>query len=194
MARLMAVEHTAWNDHDHAQQQDGGEFDGAVKIMGKDDRPMDPRELFVRVRARLKAAVGEDVFNSWFARLELEEFVEDLAHLSVPTRFLCSWIQSNYAEKILDAFKAETQSLTRLHFTVRVNGQARPRIAQHAEPVHHVERAEVATPTLTRTTREPAMAQRGDALSGSVLDPKMTFDDFVVGSPNEIALGVARQV
>ena len=57
-------------------------------------------ELFQRVRARLRAAVGEDVFNSWFARLELEEIVEDKAHLSVPTRFLCSWIQSNYAEKI----------------------------------------------------------------------------------------------
>src|SRR4051794_3432177 len=57
-------------------------------------------ELFQRVRARLRAAVGEDVFNSWFARLELEEVVDDKAHLSVPTRFLCSWIQSNYAEKI----------------------------------------------------------------------------------------------
>src|SRR5690242_19657409 len=54
-------------------------------------------EIFQRVRARLRAAVGEDVFSSWFARLELEEIVDDKAHLSVPTRFLCSWIQSNYA-------------------------------------------------------------------------------------------------
>ena len=47
-------------------------------------------ELFQRVRARLRAQVGEDVFNSWFARLELEEIVDDKAHLSVPTRFLMS--------------------------------------------------------------------------------------------------------
>src|SRR5687768_15098813 len=134
MARQMAVEHSAWTDSDHSEQTDGGADDEAVTIMGKDDKPMEPRELFVRVRARMKAAVGEDVFNSWFARLELEEIVEDLAHLSVPTRFLCSWIQSNYAEKILDGFKAETPSVRRLHFTVRVNGQARPRMIPSAEP------------------------------------------------------------
>src|SRR5690606_8422864 len=56
--------------------------------------------IWTRVRARLKAMVGDDVFVSWFARLELEEIVGDLAHLSVPTRFLCSWIQSNYSEKL----------------------------------------------------------------------------------------------
>src|SRR6476469_833640 len=85
-------------------------------------------ELFQRVRARLRAAMGEDVFNSWFARLELEEIVDDKAHLSVPTRFLCSWIQSNYADRILETFKTEAPDVARLHFTVRVNGQARPRL------------------------------------------------------------------
>ena len=51
MARFTAAERTAWNDHDHAQHQDGGELDGAVTIMGRDERPIDPRELFVRIRA-----------------------------------------------------------------------------------------------------------------------------------------------
>src|SRR5687768_1359037 len=193
MARQMAVEHSAWTDSDHSEQTDGGADDEAVTIMGKDDKPMDPRELFVRVRARMKAAVGEDVFNSWFARLELEEFVEDLAHLSVPTRFLCSWIQSNYAEKILDAFKAETAAVARLHFTVRVNGQARPRITPPAEPAAEAPPA----PRPTRPSAEggaAAPAPRGDALSGSSLDATMTFDDLVIGASNEIALGVARQV
>src|SRR3569833_344019 len=128
-------------------------------------------ELFQRVRARLRAAVGEDVFNSWFARHELEEIVDDKAHLSEPTRFLCSWIQSNYAEKLLDTFKSESPGITRLHFTVRVNGQARPRLAAPVEATPEVE-AEVA-PTL-KIHRDTA-APRGDALSGSALDPKMTF-------------------
>jgi chromosomal replication initiation ATPase DnaA len=56
--------------------------------------------------------------------MELEELVDDVAHLSVPTRFLCSWVQSNYADKILAAFTADAASITRLHFTVRVNGQS----------------------------------------------------------------------
>jgi len=167
-------------------------------MMGKDGQSLGSNELFQRVRARLRAAVGEDVFNSWFARLELEEIVDDLAHLSVPTRFLCSWVQSNYAEKILDAFRAEAAGLTRLHFTVRVNGQARPRL-QQSEPTPEPVEPETtpATPATPRASREPqaaAPAPRGDALSGSALDPKMTFDNFVVGSSNEMALQVAKQV
>src|SRR3569833_891674 len=147
-------------------------------------------ELFQRVRARLRAAVGEDVFNSWFARLELEEIVDDKAHLSVPTRFLCSWIQSNYAEKLLDTFKAESPEISRLHFTVRVNGQARPRLSAPVEAAPEVEAEAAPTLKIHRDTTPP----RGDALSGSALDPKMTFDSFVPGPSNEIALGIAKQV
>ncbi len=152
-------------------------------------------ELFQRIRTRLRAAVGEDVFNSWFARLELEEIVDDKAHLSVPTRFLCSWIQSNYAEKILDTFRTEMPGVSRLHFTVRVNGQARPRLEKPAEPAGEpeIETAPVAAISTLRPQRE-ATPPKGDALSGSSLDPKMTFDTFVAGGSNEIALGIARQV
>jgi len=148
------------------------------------------RELFQRVRARLRAAMGEDVFNSWFARLELEEIVDDKAHLSVPTRFLCSWIQSNYAEKILEIFRTETTDITRLHFTVRVNGQARPRLTPLVEAIAEPE----ADPAPTLKVQRELSAPRGDALSGSALDPKMTFDTFVPGASNEIALGIAKQV
>ncbi|MEP7239913.1 MAG: chromosomal replication initiator protein DnaA [Devosia sp.] len=154
--------------------------------------PRTEQELFQRVRARLRAMFGEDVFNSWFARLELEEIVDDKAHLSVPTRFLCSWVQSNYAEKILDTFKAEAPAVGRLHFTVRVNGQARPRLNAPIElPVEpEMEPAAVASAKPARDMSAP----RGDALSGSAIDPKMTFDAFVPGASNEIALGIAKQI
>ena len=193
MTNSAVVGHADWGGvaKVHKQRQENG--NAVVTIMGNDGKT--PAELFTRIRARLKAAVGEDVYNSWFARLELEEIVDDLAHLSVPTRFLCSWVQSNYAEKILEAFRAESASIARLHFTVRINGQARPRLTPPAETASEP-RAETA-PAASRPAREhatPAAAPRADALSGSALDPKMTFDSFVAGAPNEIALGVARQV
>ena len=86
----------------------GGHNKGLIAAMGEE---RSEAELFQRVRARLRAQVGEDVFNSWFARLELEEIVDDKAHLSVPTRFLCSWIQSNYSDKILETFKSENPGI-----------------------------------------------------------------------------------
>ena len=161
---------------------------------GGKDKPMGGVELYQRVRARLRAGVGEDVFNSWFARLELEEMVDDVVHLSVPTRFLLSWIQSNYAERILEAFRAETPAVARLHLTVRVNGQARPRMAAPPDATAAEPAAPATVSALPRGPRGDAAAPRTDALSGSALDPKMTFDSFVAGAPNEIALGVAKQV
>jgi chromosomal replication initiator protein len=163
-----------------------------LKVMGDDnDGDKDQRELFNRVRARLKAGVGEDIFNSWFARIELEELVDEIAHLSVPTRFLSSWVQSNYAERILEAFRAEDPAISRLHFTVRVTGQPRPRLSPPPEVAHEPEPESV--PAASKPQRD-AQAPRGDALSGSALDPKMTFDTFLAGASNEIALGVAKQV
>lgn len=149
------------------------------------------KQTWERVRKILRAALGEDVFASWFARLEYEETVDDLVHLSVPTRFLCSWVQSNYAERILQAFQQETKSVQRLHFTVRVNGQARPRLVPQQNPDATSPSASI--PAEVRPV-PAAQAARVDALSGSALDPKMRFDTFVPGGPNEIALGVARQV
>lgn len=159
--------------------------------------PEPQRDLWNRVRARLKASVGEDVFTSWFARLELEEIVADLAHLSAPTRFLCSWVQSNYADRILEAFQQDSEAIGRLQITLRINGQARPRLAQsQPETAQSTTSPQVSappTPSVPRLVRDNS-AQKGDALSGSAIDARMTFESFVAGGPNEMALGVARQI
>jgi len=195
MARAAAAERAGWNEINQSKEV-GDSGNGAETIMGRDGKPTDSRELFVRVRARLKAGVGEDVFNSWFARLELEELVDDVAHLSVPTRFLCSWVQSNYADKILAAFTAESASIARLHFTVRVNGQPIKKIVPPAEPDQLPAPAPRPTRPFSGGAEAATPAARGtsDALSGSALDPKMTFDEFVGGEPNQMAMQVARQV
>jgi chromosomal replication initiator protein len=149
-------------------------------------------ELFQRVRARLRAQVGEDVFNSWFARLELEEIVDDRVLMRVPTRFLCSWIQSNYADKLLTVFKTEISTLERVQLTVRVNGQPRPRTEKPAEPA--IEQPAEPPPQAAKPATRETTPPKGDALSGSALDPKMPFENFVAGGSNEIALGIAKQV
>ncbi|HUH76713.1 MAG TPA: DnaA N-terminal domain-containing protein, partial [Devosia sp.] len=71
------------------------------------------RDLWNRVRALIKTAVGMDVFTSWFASLELEEIVDDVVHLSAPTRFLCSWVQSNYSDQLLEAFRHDLEHMSR---------------------------------------------------------------------------------
>ena len=169
--------------------------------MSAPDSTEGQRELWNRVRARIKASVGVDVFTSWFASLELEEVVDDVVHLSAPTRFLCSWVQSNYADRILEAFRQDAEDVSRIQVTLRVNGQARPRLAQPAAEAvaqssgqDHIATSPApqapATPRLIRDNT----ATKGDALSGSAIDARMTFETFVAGEANEMAFGVAKQI
>ncbi len=65
------------------------------------------QERWLRVKARLRAEVGEEMFKSWFAAMDLVAVEGDTVRLSVPTRFLKSWVQSHYADKLLACWKAE---------------------------------------------------------------------------------------
>ncbi|GLQ16963.1 chromosomal replication initiator protein DnaA [Maritalea porphyrae] len=169
-----------------AKQQGGT----AMDLSGGDNK-----QLWTRVKKRLWASVGEDVFNSWFARLELVELDGDLAHLSVPTRFLCSWILSNYQDRIIEAFQGENQDVQTLQITVRVNGQVQTKqTAKQDEPAAQTTPTPKVSATIRTGAKHNARIKQGDALSGSALDPKLTFDTFVAGSANEMALGAAKQV
>src|SRR5262245_36996904 len=77
------------------------------------------QERWERVKNRLRAEVGEEIFQSWFARMELERVHEGMAHLSVPTRFLKSWIQSHYIERLLTCWQSEHSEIQKLDVSVR---------------------------------------------------------------------------
>ena len=76
-------------------------------------------ESWDRVSRRLRAELGEEVFTSWFARLEIDGVVGGTAQLSVPTKFLKSWIQSHYLDRMLAILSAEVEGVQGLAIGVR---------------------------------------------------------------------------
>ena len=72
-----------------------------------------------KVKKRLQAEVGDDIYSSWFARMDLEAIEDGTVRLSVPTRFLKSWIQSHYAERVLACWQAEATEVGRIELIVR---------------------------------------------------------------------------
>ena len=154
------------------------------------------QERWTRVKERLRVEVGEDVFSSWFARMELDLIEDDTVKLSVPTRFLKSWIQSHYAEKLLGCWQAELPTILRIELTVR--SAAIRSLPPKSKPVEAA--------AVTRETREhrtiggeprpgaaPVSAVH-EALGGSPLDPRLCFETFVVGRSNTLAHAAAKQV
>src|SRR5207253_6502709 len=77
------------------------------------------QECWLRVQQRLRAVVGEEIFTSWFAAMGHDAIEGDLVRLSVPTRFLKSWVQSHYADKLLTCWKTELPAVRRIDLAVR---------------------------------------------------------------------------
>src|ERR1700733_10075895 len=76
-------------------------------------------ESWKRCGLRLRAELGEDVFTSWFGSLTLESIVAGRAHFSISTRFLKSWIEAHYRERILAALEAEIGGVVALEGSLR---------------------------------------------------------------------------
>jgi chromosomal replication initiator protein len=150
---------------------------------------------WTRVRDRLRAEVGDDIYSSWFARMELEGSQGDTVKLSVPTRFLKSWIQSHYAERMLACWQAEDCGFARIELTVRSSMRALPSKNKPAEmPVTQHETGDVKRNGADRRLPSGPISGLHESLGGSPLDPRLTFETFVVGRCNTLAHAAARQV
>jgi chromosomal replication initiator protein len=149
------------------------------------------QELWLRVKGRLRAEVGEDIYSSWFARMDLEGIEEETVRMSVPTRFLRSWIQSHYAERVLACWQAEQEKVGRIELMVR-SSVLRPLPVKPAEQAVR-EIREVKFNGDARYVAGPVSAAH-DSLGGSPLDPRLTFESFVVGRSNTLAHAAAKQV
>ena len=156
--------------------------------------PEHSQHHWTQVKTRLRAEVGEDIFSSWFARIELDGIAGDTVSLSVPTRFLRSWIQSHYAEKVLACWQGVDTNITRVDLTVRtaVIRQAITVPVKAPEPPRQMRDAKL-DGAMFRNGSAPAASQH-EALGGSPLDGRLTFDSFVVGRSNSLAHAAAMQV
>lgn len=97
-------------------------------------RESEAREIWARVKRRLRAELGEDVYTSWFARLELTACESGCARLSVPTRFLKSWIEAHYLDRVLAIYRAEDAAVERLALSVRGAMMREPAGQRRADP------------------------------------------------------------
>src|SRR6266436_5805174 len=151
------------------------------------------QDRWQRARERLRAEVGDEVFTSWFARMELEAVEGDTVKLSVATRFLKSWIQSHYAERLMACLQAEFGSVSRIEITVR-SGVLRtlPPKSKVAEQPATIREPRGAGTEILNPAAPISVAH--EALGGSPLDPRLTFDTFILGRSNSLAHAAAKQV
>jgi len=146
-------------------------------------------EVWRRGAERLRVGLGEDVFNSWFGGLRLEEFISGRARFSVSTRFLKSWIEAHYQEKLFSALAAELDGVIAVEIHVRSNQPSPVRLADTQSTAAPNDAARPTLLVAKRLSEGEARAQLG-----SPLDRRLTFATFIAGRANELALSLARKL
>jgi len=154
-----------------------------------------------RVRVRLRAEVGEAAFRSWLHPLRLDGVRDGQVKMALPTRFMRDWVMTHYADRLRSLWTGENPGVKAIEIVVaappRTLVQREAPAAAVAAPGAAEHRAGAAPAPLLEAART-AMAEAEPGLSPSAftapLDPRLTFENFVVGKPNELAFAAARRV
>ncbi len=139
-------------------------------------------EQWGQVRSGLRKTLGKSNYSNWIEPLEFVDVRDGVARFLAPTDFLGNWVERNFADKILAQMGGMGIAVSRLSFSV-APASSRPR--RTASPASGQSASGVAGPT--------PIADR-KAFPGAPLDERFTFENFVVGKPNELAHAAARRV
>jgi chromosomal replication initiator protein len=137
---------------------------------------------WARIRGRMQGEVGELEYRNWLRQMTLARIDGDEITVLLPTRFLCDWVRSRYGDRLNSMWHEENPAVRRVD--IRVGGRMAP-AAGLANSL-----ASPAEPPPVAPKLEERMEQRPEL----TIDPRFTFDAFVVGKPNEFAHACARRV
>ncbi|MEM9438172.1 MAG: chromosomal replication initiator protein DnaA, partial [Pseudomonadota bacterium] len=135
-------------------------------------------EVWGTVRQNLRSSVGAHAFTSWIEPLEFDDAHDGVAKFFAPTAYAGTYVGQHFSHDILAGLRSEGLKVERVSFEVL------PELAKKlSESEEDEDDAE-------------SEVQRGSLLEVTCakLDPKYTFERFVVGKPNELAFAAAKRV
>ena len=163
---------------------------------GSKEGPTDMAEvteaLVLKFRTLLRARVGEEVFTSWFNALEIDEIIDQTVRVSLPVKFLCNWIQSHYLDDLLACLQAVFPKVEAVDVRLRQPGGVAQQPAAIGE--QSAQEAERPVAEIAASPRSIAAQTQAAGFQGSPLDPRLTFETFVVGPANRMAHAASEQV
>jgi chromosomal replication initiator protein len=138
--------------------------------------------VWAKIRGQLQAEAGEAEYRNWLRPMTLVGMYGDEITISLPTGFMRDWVRDKYGARVTALWQAEDLGVRRVEFTVF--DAARPTFEPPAEPL--IEAAKYLADAEEKSDSRNEIA--------GALDPRFTFDAFVVGKPNEVAHACARRV
>lgn len=142
----------------------------------------------------LQSDLGESVVNSWIKPLSFGQVKDGVLYVGAPSMFMRDWVQNNYADRILQHWTrgwrkefGEPSDTKIIEIYVAKNDGDSQRSADNGRKYFE----EVTGEETASEIKEEKPEKNG---IGVPLDPKLTFENFVVGKPNELAYAAALRV
>ncbi len=135
---------------------------------------------WARVRANLRESAGSRLFDQWLKPIVLDDNGDaEHVRLTLPSAFMTNWVRNHYAERLVHEFRAVLP---------QVRGVSIETASAVAAP------AVIAAPAPAQTLAAPMNVPAADVPENEapVLDPRLTFDRFVVDASNKVAFNAAR--
>ena len=141
---------------------------------------------WLNIKKDLKKIVGDTAYNNWLRQLTFLSVKNQTISFSVPTKFLRDWVVNNYADKIKNQCKNYIKNIEAIKFVVKpAGGRVVPGTARIIKN----------TDNQWKNSLDIRSAQSSSSNDfGAPLDPRFTFDNFVVGKPNELAFAASERV
>ena len=154
------------------------EISGNLQV---DDRAQESlKKQWETVSGNLRAEIGEAPYQSWLRPMTVRGLTDGVITISVPTRFMRDWAAAHYQDRLTELWRAENAALQRIEVVV-----------------HNAPGSDTQDNQPKRAAQENLYAAQNPKLNEDLcapLDGRFTFDQFVVGKPNEFAYAAARRV
>jgi chromosomal replication initiator protein len=158
----------------------GGGIDGETIASGKLTSAMiqsDFENSWDQICSGLRRDLGAQIFGQWIKPMRLIRFDADSGklHFELPSEFAANWVRDRYADRLALAWKNSSVDVSEIVFSAKA-GAAR---------IAEVKRSSTAEMT---GQNAPAMVDKFRL----DLDPRMTFEEFIAGNSNVLALNAAQ--
>lgn len=144
--------------------------------------------IWKHIADAIRPEVSGDTFQRWFKAIQLLAADEAQITLRVPNNIYQLWIETNYMPLLQSSLLKVLGSPRKVRFTIADSAVEKEEAALEEEPVA------AAKPAARASAAASSASQEKLAASPNGMNPRNTFDSFVVGANNQFAHAAALAV
>ncbi|HMP67318.1 MAG TPA: chromosomal replication initiator protein DnaA [Candidatus Paceibacterota bacterium] len=136
------------------------------------------KNIWDQALENLEKQVSKANFNTWFKDTFLIKIDDGVVQMGVPNSFVRDWLNSKFHKDILKVLRDISEEIRAIEFVVSKNDKAKK------------------TPIIIRNTEQSNKLPLADYYINKEdnLNPRYTFDNFIIGNFNELAHAASQAV